>query len=43
LDPKKIIKDYNINYGNNEVHVAVPLFFFGSQYIIKLMRVAGFW
>jgi ubiquitin-like protein Nedd8 len=43
LDPKKTIKDYGINYSNCDVIACIPEYFFGSQGLIKLMKVDGSW
>jgi hypothetical protein len=43
LDPKKTIKDYNINYGNHEIYAIIPDYFFGSKGILKLMKISGYW
>jgi ubiquitin len=43
LDPKKTIKDYGISHNNCEVYAVIPEYFFGSQGLIKLMKVGGYW
>ena len=43
LIPTNTIKDYGINYNNSEIFAVIPLYFFGSTAIIKLMRIAGYW
>jgi len=43
LDPKKTIKDYGINHANCQIHAAIPDYFFGSQGLVKMMKVGGYW
>lgn len=43
LDPKKSIKDYGITYNNCDVSACIPEYFFGSQGLVKLMKVDGSW
>ena len=43
LDPRKTIGECGISHNNCEVYAAVPAYFFGSQPIIKLMKIGGFW
>lgn len=43
MDPLKAIKDHNISYKNNEVFALIPVYFFGSQGVLKLFKVSGYW
>ena len=43
LDPKKTIEDYGINPQNYEIDTNIPTYYFGSQGIIKEMKVSGYW
>lgn len=43
LDPRKTIRDYGINYGNNEIYAIIPDYFFGSKGLLKLMKISGYW
>lgn len=43
LDPKKNISEYDINYNSCEVYALIPDYFFGSQGIIKMMKIDGSW
>ena len=43
LDPRKTIKDYGISHTNTEVYAIIPEYFFGTQAIIKLMKIGGYW
>jgi len=39
----KTIADYQINDRNSVVQAVIPSFCFGSQGIVKEMKVAGYW
>ena len=43
LDPRKTIKDYGICSHNSEIYAIIPEYFFGTQAIIKLMKIGGYW
>lgn len=43
LDPRKTIQDYGLCYNNSEVKAIIPEYFFGSQAIIKMMKIGGYW
>jgi hypothetical protein len=44
LSPLKKIADYQISDSvNNHIQAVVPSFYFGSQGVVKEMKVAGYW
>lgn len=43
LNPLTTIGAAGIDYKNCEVYAIVPEYFFGSQGVVKLMRIAGYW
>lgn len=43
LEPKKTIADYAITPQNYEIDAEIPSYYFGSQGIIKEMKVSGYW
>ena len=43
MDTKKSIKDYNISYANHYVFASIPLYYFSSQPLIKMLKTGGYW
>ena len=43
IDPRKTVRDCGLSYNNCQVYAAIPAYFFGTQPIIKLMKVGGYW
>ena len=40
---KKTIQEYGIDHGNCDIDCTVPDYLFGSEGIIKMMKIQGYW
>lgn len=43
LNPLTTIGAAGIDYQNCEIYAIIPEYFFGSQGVVKLMKIAGYW